>query len=173
MIPRSERSTQHVERCTHADDLTTVQHRMQDARDTAAEGGLEIHDFKIQEPGPAPAEPAALPTDKPATAKQKDAHAAGMAAQEAFQKKAEAYAQAAQIVKGARQHESDSQNILITFINDMSDTTKLGLTLTDMTGGYLGATAVKTSAYKNVAENEMLKSERAAKLTGSQNLSMA
>lgn len=49
---------------THADDLTTVKHRMQDARDTAAEGGLEVHGFKIQEPGPPrPNLPRCLPTN--------------------------------------------------------------------------------------------------------------
>lgn len=158
---------------THADDLTTVKRRMQDARDVALKGGLTIDGFKIQEPGPAPAEPAALPTDKPATPEQKDAHASGVAAQDAFQQKATAYAQASQIVKDARKHESDSQHILVTFIKDNSDAVKLSLTLTDITGGVLGATAVRTSKYKELAESEMLKSERAAKLTTSQNLSMA
>lgn len=158
---------------THADDLTTVQHRMQDARDVALEGGLAIEEFKIQEPGPAPAEPAALPKNKPATPQQKEEHAAGTAAYDAFQRKATAYAQAAQIVEEARQHESDSQHILVTFIKENSDAVKLSLTLTDVTGGVVGATAVRTSKYKQLAESEMLKSERAAKLTSSQNLSMA
>ncbi|TWF94143.1 hypothetical protein [Saccharopolyspora dendranthemae] len=158
---------------THADDLTTVKRRMQDARDVAVKGGLAIDGFKIQEPGPAPAEPAALPTDQPATPEQKDAHASGVAAQDAFQQKATAYAQASQIVKDARKHESDSQHILVTFIKDNSDAVKLSLTLTDITGGVLGATAVRTRKYKELAESEILKSERAAKLTTSQNLSMA
>lgn len=158
---------------THADDLRTVRSRMQQARDVALQGGLKIDGFKIQEPGPAPAEPAALPKDRPATPEQQREHAAATAAQDAFQRKATAYAQASQIVNAARKHESESQHVLVRFLSGVLDPVKLSLTLTDVTGGVLGATAVRTSKYKQFAEAEMLKSERAAKLTTSQNLSIA
>ncbi|GAB2669166.1 hypothetical protein GCM10027271_31250 [Saccharopolyspora gloriosae] len=158
---------------THSDDLRTVRTKMQQARDVAAAGGLEIKGYEIQEPGPAPANPTPLPTDKPATPQQKQDHSAAVQAQGAFEKKAQAYAQASQIVKDARKTESDSQHVLIRFLSGTLDPAKLSLTLADMSTGMAGAIAVRTTKFREFAESAISKAERAAHLTSSQNLSLA
>ncbi|MGW5644855.1 hypothetical protein ACWEV3_34755 [Saccharopolyspora sp. NPDC003752] len=158
---------------THADDLNTVKAMMQRARDVAAEGGLVINGFKIEEPGPAPPDPKALPQGRAATPQEQQEHAAGVQAQAAFDKKARAYAEAAQIVKDARDKESQSQHVLVRFLTGVLDPVKLSLTLTDISGGFIGATAVRTSKFHQVADDALAKAERAANLTTSQNLSLA
>ncbi len=158
---------------THADDLRTVRAKMQQARDVAASGGLEIKGFEIQEPGKAPANPTPLPTDKPASPQQTQDHAAAVQAQAAFDKKAQAYAEASQIVKDAKKKESDSQHVVIRFLSSTLDPAKLSLTLADMSTGMAGAVAVRTSKLRNFAETATTKAERAANLTTSQNLSIA
>ncbi|MCA1190007.1 MULTISPECIES: hypothetical protein [unclassified Saccharopolyspora] len=158
---------------THSDDLRTVRAKMQQARDVAAAGGLEIKGYEIQEPGLAPANPTPLPTDKPATPQQKQDHAAAVQAQDAFEKKAQAFAQASQIVKDARKVESDSQHALIRFLSGALDPAKLSLALADMSTGMAGAVAVRTTQFREFAEAAITKAERAANLTTSQNLSLA
>lgn len=158
---------------THADDLRTVRAKMQQARDVAAGGGLEIKGFEIQEPGKAPANPTPLPTGKPASPQQTQDHAAAVQAQAAFDKKAQAYAEASQIVKEAKKKETDSQNVLVRFLSGTLDPAKLSLTLADMSTGMAGAVAVRTSKLRNFAEAATTKAERAANLTSSQNLSIA
>ncbi|MEV5543547.1 hypothetical protein AB0L13_42670 [Saccharopolyspora shandongensis] len=158
---------------THADDLNTVKAMMQRAQDVAALGGLLVHGFKIEEPGPAPADQTPLPTGRPATPEETQEHAAAVEAQRAFDRKAQAYAEASQIVKEARDKESQSQHVLVRFLSGVLDPAKLSLTLTDICAGFIGATAVRNSQYKRFADDAMTKAERAAKLTASQNLSLA
>lgn len=158
---------------THADDLRTVKAMMQRAQDVAALGGLVVHGFTIEEPGPAPPDPKPLPEGRAATAEEKQAHAAGVQAQAAFDKKARAYAEAAQIVKDARDKESQSQHVLVRFLTGVLDPVKLTLTLTDISGGFIGATAVRISKFHQLADDALSKAERAARLTTSQNLSLA
>src|SRR5699024_4078924 len=133
---------------THADDLRTVRSKMRRAREVALDGGLTINGYTIEQPGPAPVDPIPLPKDKPVTPAQETAHSAAVTAQDAFARKAKAYAQAAQIVNSARDKESSSQHILVRFLSGVLDPVKLSITLTDVTGGVLGATAVQTSKYK-------------------------
>lgn len=156
---------------THADDLRTVEAMMRRARDVAREGGLVVNGFKIEEPGPAPADPKALP-NRP-SAQEQQQHRAAVEAQAAFDRKAMAFAQASQIVKEAKDKESQSQHVLVRFLSGVLDPAKLSLTLTDVTGGFVGATAVKLSKYADYADAAMTKAERAANLSTSQNLSIA
>lgn len=156
---------------THADDLRTVKATMQRARDVAHEGGLTVNGFKIEEPGPAP--PDAKPLTQRATPQERQQHEAAVDAQAAFDRKAMAYAQANQIVKEAKDKESQSQHVLVRFLSGVLDPAKLSLSLTDISGGFVGATAVGLSKYKEYADDAMTKAERAAKLTTSQNLSIA
>ncbi|MBB5154089.1 hypothetical protein [Saccharopolyspora phatthalungensis] len=158
---------------THADDLRTVKAMMQRAQDVAALGGLVVHGFTIEEPGPAPPDPKPLPEGRQGTPAEQQEHAAAVQAQAAFDRKAMAYAQASQIVKEARDKESQSQHILVRFLSGVLDPVKLSLTLTDISCGVIGATAVRMSKYRRLAEDAMSKAERAAKLTTSQNLSIA
>lgn len=162
---------------THADDLNTVKAMMQRARDVAAQGGLVVNGFTIEEPGPAPPGPKPLGPGggrtPEAKRKHEAEHAVAVEAQAAFDRKAMAYAQAAQIVKEARDKESQSQHILMRFLNGVLDPVKLSLTLTDISGGFVGATAVRLSKANQFADEAIGKAERAAKLTTSQNLSLA
>ncbi|MGI8310328.1 hypothetical protein [Saccharopolyspora hattusasensis] len=158
---------------THADDLRTVKAMMQRARDVAALGGLFVNGFKIEEPGPAPPAPKPLGPGGGRTPESRREHAAAVEAQAAFDRKAMAYAQAVQIVKEARDKESQSQHILVRFLSGVLDPVKLSLTLTDISGGFIGATAVRTSKAHQFADEAISKAERAAKLTTSQNLSLA
>ncbi|MEV4734687.1 hypothetical protein [Saccharopolyspora sp. NPDC049426] len=155
----------------HADDLRTVKAMMQRARDVAQEGGLTVNGFKIEEPGPAPPDP--KPLSKQAAPQERQQHEAAVDAQAAFDRKAMAYAQASQIVKEAKDKESQSQHVLVRFLSGVLDPAKLSLTLTDISGGFVGATAVRLSKYKEFADDAMTKAERSAKLTTSQNLSIA
>ncbi|MGW3470206.1 hypothetical protein ACWDKQ_17510 [Saccharopolyspora sp. NPDC000995] len=90
---------------------------------------LWSHGFKIEEPGPAPADPKPLPTGRPATPEETQQHAAAVEAQRAFDRKAQAYAEASQIVKDARDKESQSQHVLVRFLSGVFDPAKLSLTL--------------------------------------------
>lgn len=135
----------------HADDLRTVETKMQQARDVAAEGGLTIRGFKIQPPGPAPAAPGKLP--KGASPEQRRQHTAAVVAEEAYAKKVQAYEEAAALVAEARKKESESQHVVIRSISGVTDPVKGALSLTDVSAGVTGAIAARASKYKAIAAN--------------------
>src|SRR5699024_4101086 len=156
---------------THADDLRTVQRKMQRARDVAHEGGLTVDGYLIQEPGPQPDEPEASNLDGPPTPQQKQVHAAAVEAQQAHQKKLQAFSDASEIVDEARTKESDSQQVLVRFFSGVFDPVKLSISLADMSTSSMAAVATRVSSYHQYAEDAMSKADRASKVANSTNLS--
>lgn len=154
---------------THADDLDTVSARMNQAVDIAHEGGLRTTGDTIFEPGPAPAEPAALPTTRVATAAERSAHAQSTAAQGAYLRQVVAYQQAGQVVVAARGIETAPQRVLNNFLSGFVD--KLPFTITDFATGLAGAAATRTSTLRARADRFDTKAARAARLLDSDNLS--
>lgn len=78
----------------YADGLHTAQAGMQRARDIAVQGGLQVTDTEILDPGPAPVAPQALPTDGSASPDMVHAHDQMVAAQQDYQRKVTAFKQA-------------------------------------------------------------------------------
>lgn len=154
----------------HADDLRTVEARMQQARDVAAEGGLSIHGFKIRPPGPAPAAPTPAPENP--TPQQRTDHAAATAAQGDYTKKVKAYNDAAGIVAEAKKKESDSQNVVVRSLSSVLDPAKLSLTLGDVSTGVAGTVTANASKFKAIAEN-VKSPELPAKLANNTTMSAA
>ncbi|MCA1708286.1 MAG: hypothetical protein LC808_35425 [Actinobacteria bacterium] len=154
---------------THADDLDTVTSRMNQAVDIARAGGLRTTGDTIFEPGPAPAEPAALPTTRPATEAEQSMHAQATAAQGAYVRQVVAYQQAGQVVVAARGIETASQRALNSFLAGFVE--KLPFTITDFATGLAGAVAARTSTLRARADRFDDKAARAARLLDSDNLS--
>lgn len=157
---------------SHADDLDTVQQRIEQARAHALEAGLQVQGDEILEPGPAPTPPAPLPSDKPATVEQEKTHAAGVQAQQAYARRMKAYQECSQTIDEARKKEHASQNKLIEFVLGVAE--KSPFTITDSMSGLAGAVATRTSAFRAAATKiaESGKLERAARLMHSPNLSL-
>jgi len=78
----------------YADDLHTAQAGMQRARDIAVEGGLQVTDTEILDPGPAPVAPQALANDGSASPDTVHAQDQAVAAQQDYQRKLTAFSQA-------------------------------------------------------------------------------
>ena len=131
---------------THADDLDTVTSRMNQAVDIARAGGLRTTGDTIFEPGPAPAEPAALPTTRPATEAEQSMHAQATATQGAYVRQVVAYPQAGEVVVAARGIETASQRALNSFLAGFGE--KLPFTITDFATGLAGAVAARTSTLR-------------------------
>ncbi|MGH8939804.1 MAG: WXG100 family type VII secretion target, partial [Actinomycetes bacterium] len=81
MLEESERAAQSFD--DYAGNLQTAQIQMARARDVALEGGLQVTENEILEPGPAPTAPTALPSDGSATPQMVMAHNEAVQAQQA------------------------------------------------------------------------------------------
>ncbi|MDQ3151881.1 MAG: hypothetical protein M3R63_09225 [Actinomycetota bacterium] len=92
----------------HADNMVTALAGMGRARQIGRDGGLDVVDEQILEPGPAPSAPQALPTDGSATAAMVQSYDAGIQAQEVHAQRAAAYAAAADEAANARRVVDDS-----------------------------------------------------------------
>jgi uncharacterized protein YukE len=125
----------------YADDLHTAIVGRDRALQIAREGGLEIVDEQILDPGPAPTTPQALPSDGSATPQMVQAHNDAMKAQQIHSLKVAAYAEAdeqmahsRQIIEGAK---TFGQNVW----NDIRG--KAILHVADLTNGTVGALAAR------------------------------
>lgn len=150
---------------THADDLDTVKSRMSQARQIASDAGLTTTATSIAEPGPAPAEPTPLPTDRAPTSAERQAHSAATDAASAYSRKVKAYHDAGKVVNDARKKETDSQNVLIKFLEGQVE--KAPFTITDFATGLAGAVAARTSKYRADAARYASKAQRAANILDS------
>jgi uncharacterized protein YukE len=103
----------------YADDLQTAQTRMARAKQIAIDGGLQVTDTQILDPGPAPANPGTLPAD--ATPAQQTAHGDAVKATQLHAKQVAAFNAASTEANGAK---SDLSFARDTFKNISDEVTK-------------------------------------------------
>ncbi|MQA11815.1 MAG: hypothetical protein GEU98_25360 [Pseudonocardiaceae bacterium] len=133
----------------HADDIDTVKARMKQARGIASEGGLEVSDTTIFEPGPAPPSPKPLPADRPCTEADARAHTDAVDAQQAYIKKVKAYHEANKVISEARQIETKSQDELNRFIDGLVKAAPFSIS--SFVTSLAGATAAQSSTHRAAA----------------------
>lgn len=104
-----------------ADDMETAQRRMQQARESAIQAGLEVTDSQIMHPGQGPGAPEPLPTDGSATDEQRNAHADAVRAQNAHAAKVAAYNRLASEVNDARGVWERGKSTFDSVVNDLWD----------------------------------------------------
>jgi|GEM_PF-4178783 len=141
----------------HADDLHTVLSRMSQAREIAAEAGLSVDGYVIQEPGP---ELDPEPLSPSSSIPQLQSHGSGTQAQSAHAAKMSAYLEASKVVTDASSTLNDSQSRLVKFLNGYAEKTPFNIA--DISTGLAGAVANRTSSYREAARAMDPAIERAA-----------
>ncbi|OLT38728.1 hypothetical protein BJF85_08600 [Saccharomonospora sp. CUA-673] len=134
---------------SHADDVHTAKSRMEQALEIARKGGLTVNGHVIEDPGPAPAAPAALPTDKPPSPRQQQIHDQATAAQSAHEQKVKAYVEAERTATPAREAFVKSQQAFVRFAKGYAE--KAPINIADISTGLAGAVAQRTSGYRAAA----------------------
>jgi uncharacterized protein YukE len=147
---------------TFTDDMATAKSRMEQARQVAAEGGLEVTQTEIKDPGPAPAAPTPLPADGSATLEQHQAFTTAQSAVAEHQTKVNAFNQASQIVNEARGTETVAQSQLAKFGNEQYN--KAPFTFTDIFTGLTAAAITRTSKFRGLAASYGRYAERALRI---------
>ncbi|GAA1249604.1 hypothetical protein GCM10009676_40100 [Prauserella halophila] len=145
---------------SHADDIHTAKSRMLQALEIARNGGLTISGNIIQEPGPAPADPASLPTDKKPSPRQQQIHDQATQAQAAHEKQVKAYVEAERTATPAREAFIKSQQTFVKFAKGYAE--KAPINIADISTGLAGAVAQRTSQYRAAAKALDPAIERAA-----------
>ncbi|WP_034270355.1 hypothetical protein [Haloechinothrix halophila] len=145
-----------------ADDMATVKSRMEQARQVAVAGGLDVTDTEIAEPGEAPPSPQPLPTDGSATAEQRAAHTSAQAAVDAHNAKVKAYNEASQIVSDARGKQNAALHHLTKFSTDQLK--KTPFTIADVSSGLAAQAVKRTSKFRTLAASYGRHADRALNL---------
>ena len=133
----------------HANDIDTVKARMQQARDLATAAGLEVTDREIVDPGPAPSEPVPVPHNRSESPAQAGTRSLSEQQWSDWVNKAKAYADASAVVTEARKIENDSQQLLLSYLQNVAE--KWHLNAADFTTGLAAGFISQQSTWKTTA----------------------
>lgn len=133
----------------HANDIDTAKARMQQARDLAAAAGLEVTDHEIVDPGPAPPEPVPVSHNQPETPAQAGTRSLSEQQWSDWVNKAKAYADASAVVTEGRKIENDSQQLLLSYLQNVAE--KWHLNAADFTTGLAAGFISQQNTWKTTA----------------------
>lgn len=122
----------------YAGSLRTAQHGMADVRGAAAAGGLTVHGFVIENPGPGPSRPGPMTVTPDTPPSAVDAHRAAVAAYEAHQDKIRAWNKAVTDADRIRQDLRSAGDTVADKYRGLSGAQWV-LTPADIAGGLAGA----------------------------------
>ena len=117
MLEEYEKAAQSFD--DYAGNLQTAQIQMGRARDVALEGGLQVTENEILEPGPAPTAPTALPSDGSATPQMMTTYNEAVQAQQAHARQVAAYSAAATDADAARKVVDTAKDFGSRYWNDL------------------------------------------------------
>ncbi|OLT48565.1 hypothetical protein BJF85_12230 [Saccharomonospora sp. CUA-673] len=138
----------------HAADIDTTKARMEQAVEIAREGGLTVTDKEIKEPGEPPAKPDPPhrhPKSGAVSGADKERFDAQWEVYGAWMKKAKAYAEAGVVVTEARKIETDSQNLLLDYLENVGE--KWYINVPDFGTGLAAAHIAAHNSFKTHASH--------------------